>query len=122
AWRSRRHLPACPCAFSNVPGHRCTHRCFFHCTASPGRWPQPKKPRPPVSRPGHWPNCFTNNIMALWVHLHCPQASQGELHALALHLLHYTPNVLPPEPHGVSLEIQESLHLFGGALALLHRL
>lgn len=60
--------------------------------------------------------------MALWVHLHCPQASPGELHALALHLLHYTPNVLPPESQGVSLEIQESLHLFGGVLALLHRL
>ena len=60
--------------------------------------------------------------MALWVHLHCPQAGPGELHALAMQLLHYTPNILPPESQGVSLEIQESLHLFKGPLALLHHL
>src|SRR3989442_12254369 len=58
----------------------------------------------------------------LWVALHLPCLSPGTLEHVAAWACQFTPRVSLEPPHGLLLEVEGSLRLFGGLEHLLERL
>src|SRR5207253_7296881 len=58
----------------------------------------------------------------LWVALHLPRLPPGTLEHVAAWACQFTPRVSLEPPHGLLLEVEGSLRLFGGLERLLERL